>query len=129
MKDLALRVFRNPAVRKSLAALVLAVLAAAGISLSTGCGASLPPAVAKAQATLECQLAALETVVPLSVAEDLVMAIRAGNHEYAVRQLLGLGLTVEDVKGAADAFNACAGEPEADAGVPDLSEPIQSIQS
>jgi hypothetical protein len=75
---------------------------------------------------LACQVAALETVVPLSAAEDLAMAIRVGNHEYAIRQLLGLGLTPDAIKGAADAFNSCAGEPEADAGMPALPETIQS---
>ncbi|HEY3496215.1 MAG TPA: hypothetical protein VGK73_16060, partial [Polyangiaceae bacterium] len=71
-------------------------------------------------------LAALETVVPLAVAEDLVMAIRAGNHEYAVRQLLGLGLTPEAIKGAAEAFDACSEDPAADAGALALPETIPS---
>jgi hypothetical protein len=123
MKDVLLRVVSSPAVRKTFYALILAVLAALGISLGTGCGAavSVPPAVAKAQALLACQIAALETVVPLSVAEDVAMAVRAGNHEYAVRQLLGLGLTPEAIKAAADAFNACAEPepaPEVDASAP-----------
>lgn len=127
MKDVLLRVVSSPAVRKTFYALVLAVLAALGFSLGAGCGApSVPPAVAKAHALLACQIAALETVVPLSAAEDLVMAIRSGNHEYAVRQLLDLGLTPEAIKGAADAFNACAEEPAVDAGVPALPETIRS---
>lgn len=127
MKDVLVRLFLSTGVRKAVTALIMAVLAALGYVGSTGCGAaSVPPAVAKARAQFECQLAALEAVVPLSVAEDLVMAIRAGNHEYAIRQLLGLGLTPEVIKGTADAFNACAEEPAADAGPPALPSTIRS---
>lgn len=108
---------------RKLVVLVLAVLAAAGVSLSAGCGGgSLPPAVAARLAVLECQHAALETVVPAYVAEDLVMAARAGNVGYVVKQLLALGLTVEQIQGVADAFNAfnaCEGGAESDAGAPE----------
>jgi hypothetical protein len=128
MKDVLVRLFLSTGVRKAITALIMAVLAALGYVGSTGCGAaaSVPPAVAKAQALLACQIAALETVVPLSAAEDLAMALRAGNHEYAVRQLLGLGLTPAAINGAAEAFDACAEEPTVDAGVPALPETIRS---
>lgn len=115
--DLLRKIIASPAVRKALVALVLAVAAAAGFSLGSGCSAAsyVPPAVAKARAVLECQVAAFTSVVPLAVAEDVVMALRAGNHEYAVRQLLALGLTLEDVRQVADQFNACVA-PSSDAG-------------
>ena len=49
MKDVLLRIVSNSAVRKAFLALVLAALAAAGVSLGTGCGGqAIPPAVAKA---------------------------------------------------------------------------------
>ena len=109
--DLVRKLVANSTVRKAFVALVLAVLAALGVQLGAGCGsAAMPPAVAKAHAVLECQLAVLESVVPGYVAEDLVMAARAGNGAYVVRQLLGLGLTPEQVRDAAEAFGAC-GEP------------------
>lgn len=109
--DLLRKIVASPTVRKALVGLVLAVLAAAGVSLGTGCGAaSLPPAVAKAQARLECQLAALETVVPRDVALDLAKAVRAGQTEYVVQQLLGLGVTPAAIRAAADAFNACSAQ-------------------
>lgn len=117
--DLLRKLVASPAVRKAFVAPVLAVLAAAGVSLSAGCGGSLPPAVAARFAVLECQHAALETVVPAYVAEDLVMAARAGNVGYVVKQLLALGLTVEQIQGVADAFNACEGGAESDAGAPE----------
>lgn len=112
MKDVLLRVIGNATVRKALVGLILAVLAAAGVSLGTGCGsAALPPAVAQAQARLECQLAALETVVPREVAIDLAKAARAGNGRYVVEQLLGLGVSVESIRAASDAFHACSAPP------------------
>ena len=59
-----------------------------------------------------CQLAVLKDAVPPAAAEDLVMALRAGNHEYAVRQLLALGLDLPRVEALADAYNACLPAPE-----------------
>lgn len=110
MKDAVLRILANPAVRKAFLALVLAVAAAAGVSFGSGCGRNaLPPAAAKALATYECQVGVLEGVVPLAVAEDLVMAARAGNGSYVVQQLLGLGLTPEVIEQAAGAFHECSG--------------------
>lgn len=101
----------NPGVRKAAVALALAVLAAYGISFSSGCSrAALPPAAAKALAVYECQRDVLESVVPRAVAEDLVMAARAGNGQYVIQQLLGLGLTLEAIEQAADAFRQCSGE-------------------
>jgi hypothetical protein len=121
MKDALLRLARNPAVRKALVALVVAIAAAFGISSGTGCGgASLPSAVTAKVAELECQIAAIETVVPRAAAEDLAMAARAGNVEYVIKQLLGLGVTPAKINAAGDAFRACSAPPSepADAGAP-----------
>lgn len=54
-----------------------------------------------------CQLDALRDAVPAPVAEDLVMALRAGNAQYAVRQLLALGLDLDRINALAEAYNAC----------------------
>lgn len=119
MKDALARAFKSPAVRKAFLALVLALLAAFGVSLEAGCGsAQLPPEVAKVQSVLECQLAAFERVVPRDVALDMAKAVRDGDGKRVVEQLLGLGLTLDDVRSVAAAFNACASPPEADAGAP-----------
>jgi hypothetical protein len=118
MKDFLLRVVRNPKVRQAFVAFILAVLAALGISGATGCGGSLSQAesaVERAKSIAECQLAAIESVVPRYVAEDLVMAARAGNGEYVVKQLLALGLSPASIGAAADAFHACDAPPAAPA--------------
>jgi hypothetical protein len=113
MPPFLVKLVSNPGVRKAVVALVLAVLAAYGISFSSGCSrAALPPAAAKALAVYECQRDVLESVVPRAVAEDLVMAARAGNGQYVLQQLLGLGLTPEVIEQAADAFHQCAGPQE-----------------
>jgi hypothetical protein len=117
--DFLKKIAANAAVRKAALALVLAVLAAAGFSLS-GCSlVGLGKPVSPQLAVYECQLAALTEAVPVPVAEDLVMAARAGNVEYVVSQLLRLGLNVEAIQAAAEAFNACGGANAApDAPVP-----------
>lgn len=86
-------------------AVVIAVLACA---LGAACAAfGLSGPVAPQLAVYECQLGVLSDAVPVPVAEDLVMAARAGNVQYVARQLLALGLTPERIGALADAFNAC----------------------
>ena len=46
---------------------------------------------------------------------------RADLVEYVVKQLLGLGLTVEQIRGASEDFAACTAEP-ADAGAPPVEQ-------
>jgi hypothetical protein len=126
MKDVLFRVISNPSVRKAFLALVLAVLTALGIGFGGGCGgAALHPAAAKAQAVLECQLAAVERVVPREVAADLIRAGRDRDRESLTKQLLGLGLQLKPsaVRQAVDAFVECASPPapEGDADAPDAS--------
>jgi len=110
------KILASPAVRKAAFALVLAVLAALGVSLGSGCGGSIPPAVERAQALAECKLAALEAVVPREQAHALLREVQAKDVEAVARRLLGLGVTPERVREAADALRACH-EP-ADAGAP-----------
>lgn len=87
---------------------VLAVIAAAlsGYA-SAGCGVLPPPNAAQLD-VFECQLAALEDAVPDEAAEDIVMALRAQNYEYATLQLLRLGLDRERIAAVADAYDACS---------------------
>lgn len=95
------------AVRRALVALVLAVLAALGVSVGVGC--ALPPVPnAPHLAVFECQLAAFEDAVPREAAEDLVMAARANNVRYVVQQLLALGLQPQAIQDLANAFTACS---------------------
>jgi hypothetical protein len=93
----------------------LALAALAGASAS-GCAgvpfAAVPPQVA----VYECQLAALADAVPPEVAQDVVMAARAGQIQYVVGQLASFGLDFPRIERFVDAFNACLGEsiaPEA----------------
>lgn len=103
---------------KEILRVVLALLAGYA---GSGCGVVLPANSAQLD-TFECQVAALEDAdVPLAAAEDLVMALRAQNFEYAVKQLLRLGVTVEAIEGIAEAYNACS-EPVALEPRPDISE-------
>ena len=101
---------------KEVLRLLLAALAGASAS---GCGA-LPLGDAKSPAieVFECQLAVFEAVVPAPVAEDLVMAARAGNFDYVVAQLQRLKLSGNDIKTLAAGYDECLfgdREPEADA--------------
>lgn len=68
----------------------------------------------------ECQLDVLVDAVPAPVAEDVVMALRIRNYEYAVRQLLALGLDVDRIRDLAKAYDACL--------PPAQPEPVQPEQ-
>lgn len=70
-------------------------------------------------ALFECEVAAFSAVVPQPVAEDLVMAARAGQITYVLRQLQAFRLSMADIQAAADAYNACQ-EP---ADAPEQAEP------
>lgn len=118
----------SPAVRKAALALVLAILTALGVQLS-GCSRLGPAPNAPHLAVFECQLAAMEEVVPREAAEDLVMAARAGNIEYVIKQLLALGVKPQDIQPLAEAFDACSApaalpaDPE-----PELEESLRARQ-
>lgn len=86
----------------------LAIFAVACIALAVfGCGGLFGPAKSPQLTAFECQLEAFEAVVPRPVAEDLVMAARAGNIQYLVSQLLRLGVAEGRIEALADAFGAC----------------------
>ncbi len=74
-----------------------------------GCaGRPLTPIVAAAIDVLECQLDAVEELVPQAeLAESIVMAARAGDVDAAVAGLVQLGMSAEEVKAVAAAFSAC----------------------
>jgi len=86
----------------------------------SGCGVLPPPNAAQLD-VFECQLAAFEEVIPREAAEDLVMAARANNIEYLVRQLLALGLRAPAIEALADAYHACSA-PAALESAPDPTE-------
>ncbi len=90
------------------AALAVALATAVGVA----CGAFGARAPNQPQRDVfACQLAVLKDAVPPEAAEDLVMALRAGNHEYVVRQLLAVGLDRPRIAALAEAYNACFPAP------------------
>jgi hypothetical protein len=110
LKDTLVSVYKSPAVRKAAVALVLAILAALGINLTTGC-ASLTPAQARALESHECYVEALEPKLgPL--AEDALAAIFAGGNVAMV--LRAHALSVEDAASTLTRFQACLDEATGD---------------
>ncbi len=88
MKELLLKIYRNPSVRKAVLALLLAIAAAAGLNLGTGC-ASLAPSIpgparalcyanadqaAQARVDVECRVGGLVVPFPECPAHDSIMA-------------------------------------------------------
>lgn len=116
------KLFTSPAFREILR-LALAALAGAA---SSGCGAlGLGGPSSPALDVYECQVAALETVVPTAVAEDLVMAARAGQFGYVVQQLHRLDVSVPSIEAVAKAYDACVpAEPPA----PAEPEPVELLK-
>jgi flavin reductase (DIM6/NTAB) family NADH-FMN oxidoreductase RutF len=109
LKEKAVSVLKNSAVRKAALALVAAVAAALGFS-QFGCAGSsnLAPKVVQALGVFECQLAAAKRLVPhVVLAEEVVNAARAKNYEYAVKTLLELGMSEDDIMQVAEALDAC----------------------
>lgn len=106
------KVVSNPQVKKAAAALLLAVLAALGLSLSSGC-ASLQnvPAQRARVDKFECQAAALAPLTdPLFDTEQLLLDLYAGKADLG--QVLGsLDATQAEVKGLLDRLSACEGPP------------------
>lgn len=90
--------------------------------LAIGCSlfsSGVTPGVAKAVDVVQCQLNAVEDVIPnAAVAEDIVLSIRAGNFAYAGGLLKSLDASVEDVERIVEALAACepaSKVPDADA--------------
>lgn len=84
LKDLGLKVVKSPAVRKAVVGLVLAIAAALGVSLGTGCNGSmaLPPEAAKAVSVALCVKAELDAAgdpeeLTLGAARELADRLKA----------------------------------------------------
>ncbi len=101
-----MNILKNKGVQGAIVALVLAIAAALGLQ---GCaGQRVTPKVAAALEVLDCQLDAVKALVPsVAVAEEVVIAARAGNYPYATGLLLQLGLSIDEAGKVADAFAAC----------------------
>jgi hypothetical protein len=116
MKEFLLKIVRNPGVRKAAVALVVAVLAALGVSLGTGCasfGTFKPEALSaadRARAAIECRVEVLEPYLG-DEAERWVLEIAAGRVD-PIRMLSNLDLSVRDIIQIAEGFNACSPESE-----------------
>jgi hypothetical protein len=102
------KIVANAAVRKAALALVLAVLAAAGFSLS-GCSLVGLGAKSPALTAFECRAAVFAPLV--AEAAPLVSAQIAAGAINPVEFLLSLGLTPEEIVAVAKAYQAC--EPPA----------------
>lgn len=114
--DTVKKIVASKAFKELLRVLVALLAGYAG----SGCGVLPPPNAAQLD-VFECQLAALEEVVPSEAAEDLVMALRAQQYEYAVKQLLALGIRPESIQGLAESYDACSA-PAALEPAPDPTE-------
>jgi hypothetical protein len=105
MLDFLKNVVKSKAFKELLRVLVALLAGYAG----SGCSPSVLSAAKSPEVLVfECQLAAVVAFVPPAVAEDVVMALRTQNFEYATRQLLSLGLDVDRVRALAEAYDACA---------------------
>lgn len=113
MKDTLLKIVNNPGVRKAALALVLAVLAALGISFGTCCASfgtfksEVLSAADRARAAIECRADVLEPYLG-DEAERLVVDI-AANRVDPIQLLLNLDLSVRDIVDIAEKLNACSG--------------------
>lgn len=88
MKELLLKIYRNPGVRKAFLALVLAIAAAAGLNAGTGCAALAPSLpgperalcyanadqAAQTRVDRECRVGELVVPFPECPAHDSIMA-------------------------------------------------------
>ena len=123
MKELLLKIVNNPGVRKAALALVLAVLAALGISFGTGCasfGTFKPEALSaadRARAAIECRVDVLEPYLG-DEAERWVLEIAAGRVD-PIRMLSNLDLSVRDIVQIAEGFNACSASESASEPAPE----------
>ena len=98
------KILSSSAVRKAVVALVLAVLAALGVSLQ-GCG-QLRANQPKLD-VLKCQLDAVADLLgSTEMAEQVVAAAKVGDYQRAVVLILSLGA---DVQAVAKAFDDCDG--------------------
>lgn len=105
------KVVSNPQVQKAGCALLLAVLAALGLVLNSGCHALTPAQEARLD-KLDCQARALEPLVsPALDAAELVRDLYAGKADLAA-VLANVGASREDVKALFARLKACEPAPE-----------------
>lgn len=120
MKNMLMKVVSSPAVRKALLVLVAAVASTLGYS-QFGCqDGRLSPKVAKQLDIFACQVDTIQAVIPsLSVAEEVVIAFRAGNLQYAVGLMTNMGANMQEIIAGVEAFEVCGtgDSPMADAGL------------
>ena len=111
MKELALKIFRNAAVRKAALGLLLTLLAAAGVSLGTGCG--LLAAASPRAERFECQVRAIEPLAgDVLDARQLVLDLIAGKADLGA-VLTHLKATPAEIDKLAEDLRACEGPPPA----------------
>jgi hypothetical protein len=111
VKDKLVAVVKNPAVRKTAVAFVMAILAALGISLGTGC-ASLTPAQERALQKHRCYVAALKPALG-DLSQDVLRAALAGgdlvgilkSHDLEPSEVFD---TIQRVKACASTLDAGA---------------------
>lgn len=109
---------KNAVKSKAFKELLRVLVALAAGYAGSGCSGAALQAPNSAQiAVYECQLAALADAVPPEVAQDVVMAARAGQVHYVVGQLAAFGLDLPRIEAFVEAFNACLGESVAPADV------------
>lgn len=104
MPEILKKIAASPAVRKAALALLLAVAAAAGFSLS-GCGLLAGGAESPALEAFECRAAVLAPFV--AEAAPLISAQISSGQVNPVQFLLSLGLTPEEILAVAKAYQAC----------------------
>jgi hypothetical protein len=112
MKDLLLKVIRNPGVRKAAIGLVLAIAAALGLGFGQGCaslGTFTPDAqdaIDQAKALVACHADVLKPYVGAQ-AETLVRSALKGDAIDLPAALDGLDLSVRDVLDIKAGTDAC----------------------
>lgn len=105
MKQLLVKIVTNSAVRKAALALLLAILAAAGLNVG-GCAHPVVPRLAE---QLDCQTALLKGVLPKAeLAEQALRAGHQGDYLTLADVLLNSGLSVDDANKVITDFQACA---------------------
>lgn len=109
MNDKIKAVLASPSVRKAAFALVVAVLAALGVTLGSGC-APLTPAQRAKLDLFECRVAALEpSCGAVFDTAQLVRDVYAGNADLGA--VFGaLRLSEAEARAAVDRLNACSGD-------------------
>jgi hypothetical protein len=121
--EIALKVVRNPIVRKAFVGLVMAILAALGIVVGTGC-ASLSPAQQRALQAHSCYLNALEPALG-ELSEPVLAALLAGGNP--VQALAVHGLSQREIVAVLQAFSDCAVQAAVAPRAPEMPNPDAAV--